>query len=247
MSKVLSRSILSQVGSALSEINHSFLLTIKHLTYQPKEVVDSYLNDAKQSPYSSPFRYLFVITSIYMLVASWLGFDISGILKEQSKEPIGIDSEGISLIENSIVFLAFISWVPASWFMSKLVKSSQKSSGDCYIVALYVEAQMLLWQGLIGLPLVYFVFESYHVLSLIYLLFLPFIAWCYKRIFNFTLTETIWKTLLIQLANFFFQMILIFTLSFGIGISQAINQANNKEPKTEKISSEKPEVKQKTY
>ncbi len=215
-------SIFASLFIAISEINATFFATCRDLTLRPAVVMQSI--GESSSKYLNPYRFAFLILSFYTVLASLLGFDISGNAKGRSDiEPLL--SEAFQFIDNAMIFLTFISLIPTAWALSKLFKSNYTRK-QCYEIALYANAIYILACTLM-IPAAYLL-GGQEFLTIMSIPLAVILIWAYKEAFSATWLSSLWKGAISVLVNLIVFTLIITLVIFGFGIKHGYQEAHKK-------------------
>jgi hypothetical protein len=227
MASLSKGSIIYHVTEAMFEVNRASWLTIRDLFLRPEKVIESYLNKDTDFAYINPFRYAFLLVSLYVAMSTFAHFDFATVLAEVEPDMDPSFTYMADILHNASAFLMFVSIAPAAWLMKKVFPTSHKTSSDCYIILLFSNAQIMLVIVGFFLPLAYFTQER-QILDYSFFLTLPYVIWMAKRVFDYSWISTTWRSLMPHFFYTFVQLVFVFTIAIGTGIQKSYDEHNEK-------------------
>lgn len=217
-----------------------FPRTLRDLTIRPGEVAKSYIN-GNRVRYYGPVGYFFIILTIYVLLASLVGVDLTEFTMAQN--PVDTSVTGHGQVEASKTINAWIienmrlvSFLIALWmvpFLWMVFKRSGYNIVETSVLAFFTSGHVQ-WLSIIFM-LVY-AFTGY-VVGLGVMLSLSFVytIFSYASLYNF---QAKWKIVLRALVatvlSYFFLMVATILIGF-VFFKDELRPSNNRVPATEKV------------
>lgn len=217
-----------------------FPRTLKDLTIRPGEVARAYIN-GNRVRYYGPVGYFFIVLTVYVLLASLLGVDLTEFTMAQNPVDPSVSGQGqieasktinIWIIENMrlVSFLIALWTVPFLWV---LFKRSGYNIVETSVLVFFTSGHA---QWLTIIFMLVYAFSGYAVgIGVSLILTFVYIIFGYCSLYTFQAKwKIVLRALLATVLSYFFLIVVVTIIGFFI-FKEQLRPSNNRVPSTEKI------------
>lgn len=183
------RPFLQDLFSKTSEFDFKLVRTLKDLVIRPGAMIRNYL-DGKRIPYTNPFKALFIVTALYILVVSY--FKISIDFYNQNENA----GNAVLIFMN---YLIFIFLAATALIFHLTFKKYNVNWVKSYIILCYCWTGYLIFTIALAIISLWFPIKFELTRLLIPLFYLPFV---FIRLFDDSWWAILWRTLVVYIAYF---------------------------------------------
>ena len=128
------RGLYRGAANTLFDVDRGFFHTIRALTSKPGETCRGYV-DGRRQPLTGPFKYCFIVVTIYALTVNLLGveIDLPGDTTFDERE-----RRLFELLTSLMSYLLFFVLIPAAAIQRLMFRASGDTLGATYLFCLYV-------------------------------------------------------------------------------------------------------------
>lgn len=218
---------LREAFAILTNFERGFLFTIKELFVAPERVIRDYLN-GKTKQYYHPFKYLFILASLTVLVS--LNTDLYDAQQGMMNGYIGVDqseqsesqqkiNEQVTQFTKQYLNLIYLMMIPfISFFTYRFFRKEGLNYAENIISNSFVFGQF----ALIGVftSLLYLLFPSALGWGFVFstLIILSYMTYVYHRLYKISIFKAFYKTVLSYVLGY----VLLFLLMMILGIVAVI-------------------------
>jgi hypothetical protein len=127
-----------QAAATLFDLDRGFFHTVRALFTRPGETCRDYV-DGHRQPLTGPFKYAFIVTTIYAIAINLLAIelDLPGI-----EERTEAEQQLFYLLNSLLGYLIFFVLIPVAAIQRLVFRASGNSLGDTYAFTLYLFGTM---------------------------------------------------------------------------------------------------------
>jgi hypothetical protein len=128
------RGMFRQAANTLFDLDRGFFHTVRAMFTRPGQTCRAYVEGRRQ-PLTGPFKYAFIVVTIYAVTINLLGIEIRVPGVEAYDET---ERRLFFLINSLLGYLIFFTLIPVAAVQRRLFRASGDSLGNTYAFALYM-------------------------------------------------------------------------------------------------------------
>ncbi len=207
--RITFKNLVQDFADRFLNLDNSFFRTFSHLFIKPEEVINGYINGLRKR-YINAFGYF----AISITITGFYSFLVKDRLKELitswsfTEQQTELQS---SVFDASFQYQSMFSFllIPFLAIISRLVFLNYKKFNltEHFVIYLYAYSHIVGTVTLILLPLTFMVDSFFMVVSVQFPIYILYIAYVLKRLYNLSIKSIVLKTLLFLIIGSVFYMI----------------------------------------